>query len=154
MKNIVAMFVPLFSEMGQWDLGRKVLLGAAATIALVVLASRKLTTLQWYCLGIIVLNAAIHFQIFRFRTLYVAQIAFCVFLGSSRVVEPGTRRQLTIATASVVLLLSLVSVDNYILANYVSRNAELYDRKLETTMKAYPGRIDPEIAQRVLSYYK
>jgi hypothetical protein len=77
-----------------------------------------------------------------------------VFLGSSRVVEPGTRRQLTIATASVVLLLSLVSVDNYILANYVSRNAELYDRKLETTMKAYPGRIDPEIAQRVLSYYK
>jgi hypothetical protein len=153
-KNILAMFVPLFSEMGQWDFGKKALLGTAGTMALVVLSSKKLTTLQWYCLWIIVLNAAIHFQIFRFRTLYVAQIAFCVFLGASRVGGPEARRQMTIAMASVVLFLSLISVDNYVLANYVSRNAELYDRKLETTMKMYPGRIDPDIAQRVLNYYK
>lgn len=161
-KNILAVFVPVFSEMGQWDLGKRVLLGAAATAALAGLASRKMTALQWYCLAIIVLNAAVHFQIFRFRTLYVPQLAFCVFLGASRVFEPGEgdgdggagRRYLTLALASCLALGSLVSVDKYVLANYVSRNAELYDRKLETTMKAYPGRIDPAIAARVMEFYQ
>ena len=137
MKNIIAIFVPMFSEMGQWDFGRKTLIGAIATIALVVLSSKRLTTLQWYCLGIIVLNAAIHFQIFRYRTLYLAQIAFCLFLSASRVLEPRTRRQMTIAMASVLLLVSLISVDDYIFGNYLWRTSELYDRKLEVTMKTY-----------------
>ena len=153
-KNIFAVFVPLFSEMGKWDFGRKTLIGAIATIALVILSSKRLTTLQWYCLGIIVLNAALHFQIFRYRTLYLAQIAFCLFLSASRVLEAGTRRQFAIAMASVLLLVSLVSVDDYIFGNYLWRTSELYDRKLEITMKTYPGRIDPEMAKRVLDYYK
>lgn len=153
-KNILAMFLPLFGEMGQWDLGKRVLLGAAATAALTVLASRKVTTLQWYCLAIIVLNAAVHFQIFRFRTLYVPEIAFCVFLGASPAFQAGARRPFALATTLVLVLLSLVSADNYILANYLSRNAELYDRKLETSVKAYPGRIDPDVVARVLRYYQ
>ena len=153
-KNILAVFVPLFSEMGKWDFGRKTLIGAIATVALVILSSKRLTTLQWYCLGIIVLNAALHFQIFRYRTLYLAQIAFCLFLSSSRVLKAQTRRQMAIAMASVLLLVSLVSVDDYIFGNYLWRTSELYDGKLEITMKTYPGRIDPEMAKRVLDYYK
>ena len=112
LKNTVAVFVPIFGEMGQFDLGRRALVGAIATIVLVVLASRRITTLQKYCLGIILLNAAIHFQIFRFRSLYLAQIAFCLFIGASSVLDPGTRRRMTIAMASVLLLVSLVRVDD------------------------------------------
>jgi hypothetical protein len=153
-KNIVAIAVPIFGEEGQFDLGGRFLICAIATIVLIVLSGKRLTTLRMYCLAIIVINAAIHFEIFRYRSLYLAQIAFCLFLGAGRALETEARRQVTIALASVLLLIGLLNVDEYILRNYLWRMSELHDRKLEVIMQAYPGRIDPAIASRVLQHYQ
>ena len=154
-KNVIAVILPVFSELGQLDLGMKVLVAAIATITLVVISSKKLTILQIYCLGIIILNAAIHYQIYRHRALYITQIAFCLFVAAGPVIEARTRRWVTFAIASVVLLLvSLVQVDSYIQAQYVWRYKELQIRSLEEALKVYPGRIDPEVARRVLQRYQ
>ena len=154
-KSVLAVIVPVFSELGQLDLGMKVLVAAIATITLVAISIKKLTFLQMYCLGIIILNAAIHYQIYRHRALYITQIAFCLFVAAGPVIEAGTRRWATFAIASVVLLLvSLVQVDSYIQAQYVWRYKELQIRSLEEALKVYPGRIDPEVARRVLQRYQ
>jgi len=154
LKNLIAPFVPLFGVLGQLDFGRKALIVIIATIALVVLSIKRPTILQMYCLVIIVLNAVLHFQIFRERSLYLAQIAFCLFVASGTVVETGTRRWVTIGLASTLLLVNILQVDHYIQGSYLWRDAEMNVRKLQTSLNTYPGRIDPEIAKRVLEYYK
>ncbi len=154
LKNVAAIFVPVFGELGQLELGKRALIGAIATIVLVALATKGPTNLQMYCIGIIVLNAAVHFQIYRYRSLYLAQIAFCLFLAAGPVVEAGKRRSAAIAIATVLLMVSLVQVDDYIQDQYYWRRTELQMRKLEISLKRYPGRIDPKIAKLVLEYYQ
>lgn len=154
LKNVVAIFVPVFGELGQLELGKRTLIGAIATIVLVALTTQKPTILQMYCIGIIVLNAAVHFQIYRYRSLYLAQIAFCLFLAAGPVVEAGRRRSAAMAIAAALLMVSLVQVDDYIQEQYYWRRTELQMRRLEISIKTYPGRIDPKIAKLVLEYYQ
>jgi hypothetical protein len=163
LKNIVELFLPVFTDGGgfsfKFDSARIaliVLLGALAMACLVALTTKaKLTALQIDCLCAVILNAAIHNAIFRYRDLYTAQIAVSVLVACSAALSEPRRRRIAFAAAFVVLLVSVTRVENFIQANYVARYIELNRYSLARDLQSFHGkRVDRHIAQQLVDGYR
>jgi hypothetical protein len=107
-KNALATFIPIFGNIGEITLSPFPVLAIASlilTMAAVILSiDSRISELQLYAIAIILLNAVIHYMIFRYRTLYIAQIGFCIFLGASRCQQTHARRPLIIRASAMLLL--------------------------------------------------
>jgi hypothetical protein len=163
-KNIVEPLLPIYNEGGgfafrfdSFGAAIGVGIGALATVLLVAPAMRaRLTSLQVDCLCVIVFNAAIHNAIFRYRDLYIAQIAVCVFIACNPLLLGGSRRRaIALATACVLLLVSVVRVSNYVMAQYLWRYNELNHHGLALTLNTFHGkRVDRKLAQLIVKKYR
>lgn len=159
-KNLFESFLPALNNEGGFRStslaeGLCVALGVLGAGALILLVWKgKLSKLQLECLWIVALNALLHNEVFRYRVLYVAQIAVCLLIASSRNLLDEKRKTLAIGAAALMLLASVVRVDNYVQHEYLVRYQELHRYHLDNVMRSYPGkRIDPEIAREVLAKY-
>lgn len=162
-KNIVEPFLPIFNEGGGFSFrfdatqeAIRVAFGALATVALLVATfSRKRRPLQIDCLWVILFNAGIHNAIFRYRDLYVAQIAMCLFIACSPILDEPRRRVVALAAACLLLIVSAIRVDNYVQSNYLARYNDLNGHNLERVLQTYHGRrVDPKLAQQILERYR
>ena len=162
-KNIVEPFLPLFNEAGgfsfKFDPKATALGVALGALAMVVLTSltvrKKLTPLQVDCLWVVLLNAIIHNAIFRYRDLYIAQIAICLLIACSPRLNEPRRRALALAAAFLLLMVSVVRVDNTLRTQWMSRYIEFNDHNLADTLQSFHGRrVDPKLAQQILERYR
>jgi hypothetical protein len=162
-KNIVEVFLPIFNEGGgftfRFDTVRVALgieLGALAMVVLLALTIRtKLTPLQIDCLWIVLFNAGIHNAIFRYRDLYSAQIAMCAFIACSPLLDEPRRKAIALAAACLLLIVSVIRVDNYVQGNYIWRYNELNGHNLVEVLGTFHGRrVDPNLAQQLLDAYR
>jgi hypothetical protein len=152
-KSALAVVAPLVTSEGRLITGQRLLIvlpHAAATAALVAMSTRRpLTRLQRDALLIVVLNALVHGAVFRYRTLYLAQLAACVYVAAAAGDEPGRRRRN--AVAALALLLSVVRVDAIVSAEQLARR-----RAVETRSGPLDGsdsRIDPAVVDEVIRLY-
>lgn len=159
-KNLFESFLPALDNEGGFRASSSseaicVALGVlGAGLLLSLIWKGKLSRIQQECLWIIVFNALLHNEVFRYRVLYVAQIAVCLLLASSRNLLDESRKTLAVAAGGLLLLASVVRVDNYVQHEYLVRYQELHRYQLQNVMHSYPGkRIDPEIAREVLAKY-
>lgn len=160
LKNMLESFLPILNDEGGFRMTSHsealcTVLGVVAMGCLVLLtAQRKLRVVQIECLWIVLFNALLHNEVFRYRVLYTAQIAVCVFLASSPLLKDARRKALAATAASLLLLASTVRVDNFVQSEYLTRYNEMHQYKLEHVMHSYPGkRIDPALAQQLVEKY-
>jgi hypothetical protein len=160
-KNFLESFLPALNDEGGFHVlskseGLCVALGVLAMGCLVALTMKgKLRTIQVECLWIILFNACLHNEVFRYRVLYTAQIAICVFIACSPRLNDSRTKALAVGAASVLLLASTVRVDNYVQNEYMIRYKEMQLYHLEHVMKSFPGkRIDPQLARQLVWSYQ
>jgi hypothetical protein len=162
-KNIVELFLPIFTEGGGFTfrfdtvgVALGVGLGALAMVVLLALTIRtKLTPLQIDCLWIVLFNAGIHNAIFRYRDLYAGQIAMCVLIACSPLLNEPRRRAIALAAACLLLIVSVVRVDNYVRSQYIWRYNDLNRHNLAGVLQTFHGRrVDPKLAQKILEKYR
>lgn len=163
LKNVLQVVLPIFTEAGGFtflfDPTRVVLLvilGAAAMFFLVVSAFRsKLTPIQVDCLWAVLFNAVIHNEIFRYRDLYTAQIAICIFIACSATLAREQRRKAALAAAGVLLAVSIVRVDDFIQDMYLRRYVELNTYKLDRLLQSHDGpNLDRQLAHQIVEKYQ
>lgn len=109
-KNMAAVFFPVFSGTGALLRDRSAIFLLPAIIlspALFLTAfTKKLSKIQIFSLVIILLNGILHFALFRYRVLYLAQMAFCLFLISSPLFSSkGNEKRIRIFEMVTVVLL-------------------------------------------------
>ena len=163
LKNVFEMILPVFTEYGGFtflfDSARVailVMLGATAMFYLVASALRsKLTPLQVDCMWAVFFNAVIHHSIYRYRDLYSAQIAICIFIACSPLLREQRRKAIALAAAGVVLAVSIVRVDDFIQDMYLQRYTELNVYKFERLLKTHDGpRLDRQLVQQIVENYR
>jgi hypothetical protein len=161
LKNLMAPWLPIFGGAGQLMSTEKLFENMFVwlpTILLVLLSTNKrfeLSPLQKYSLWIIVLNSLVHFDVFRYRVLYVPQIAVCLFIGASPMLMSKPDRRVAVKILATILLFSgAMWVKTTIDSTYQLRYEELNIRNLATISTKYSGRIDQEIIHRVLERYR
>jgi hypothetical protein len=163
LKDTFAVFIPIVDPMGRVISKRELVLSVAwwlPTLALTgaVLRSR-LTKVQWFALAIIVLNAGLHLQVFRYRVLYVAQLAFCLFVAASRLwIEDEeerdkwlTKRRFAEVCCALIAIKSVSMVNHDVQANWNLRHDELVIHRLADITRKYP--IAPAIVEETLTRY-
>jgi hypothetical protein len=130
--------------------------GVLGTVSLLALSIKgKLTPLQITCLWIILINAAIHSTIFRYRVLYTAQIAICLFFACAPALSDIRRKRAAIAAVFVLLIINTVRVDNYVQQEYLARYNDLNRDKLAIVLHTFAGkRVDPELARQLVQKYR
>jgi hypothetical protein len=155
-KNVVEVFIPIYNNEGGFLISMGVGLSILAMVTLVALATKgKLTSLQRDCLWIILLNAGIHTTIFRYRILYTAQIAICLFVACGPSLHNFRRRTAAAVAASVLLIVNTVRVDNYVQSEYLSRYNDLNHHNLAIVLNTFAGRkTDPKLAQQIVEKYR
>lgn len=162
LKNVLQPILPIFTEYGGFTflfdparVALLVLLAGAAMFYLVASAFRsKLTPLQVDCIWAVLFNALIHNEIYRYRDLYSAQIAICVFIACSPLLREQRRRAFALAAAGVLLAVSIVRVDDFIQDMYLRRYVELNTYKFARLLKTHDGpRVDRQLAQQIVEKY-
>ena len=107
-KNILAVFLPILDGQGKISMiGTKLnsVVVIPCTLGLFLLSlGKKLTSFQRLSLVIIVLNGLIHFQLFRYRTLYIPALAFLIFIAASEIIREGKNEQRHFAVLVLALL--------------------------------------------------
>lgn len=163
LKNNLQVILPIFTEYGGFTflfdparVAALVILGALAMLYLVVSAFRsKLTPLQVDCLWAVFCNAVIHNEIFRYRDLYCAQIAICIFIACSPLLLEQRRRAMVLAAAAVLLAISIVRVEDFTEDMSLRRYQELNTYHFERVLASHDGpRVDRQLVQQIIEKYK
>jgi hypothetical protein len=160
-KSVLEVFLPVFNNEGGFHVtskatGLAIGLGVLAMVCLLALTMRReLMWLQIDCLWIILFNAAIHFEVFKFRVLYTAQIAICLFIACSPLLHDVRRKTAAVAAACLLLVVSTVRVDQYVQSEYLTRYNELNRYNLANVMQSYAGKtVKPEIFKQIIEKYQ
>ncbi|MCX6995976.1 MAG: hypothetical protein NTV49_02565 [Kiritimatiellaeota bacterium] len=158
LKNAAAPILPVFSPAGALNLGLPLLLTApvwCGTLLLCALsAQRKISRPQQCAVAILVLNALVHYALFRFRTQYLSEIAVCLFVaGAYQLSSDFRRRTAAKVLAAVVLMGNLWSVTRSVDDAFVAQDDELNRYRLTRVMSLYAPRISQDIAQQVSEKY-
>lgn len=159
-KNLLAPVFPIFLGSGGLLTRWNFLLATPIFIPTVLLAglaaSRQPTRIQIMAITAILANAIVHYALFRYRLLYLSQIAFCLFVGSSPLLryDEGSAGKVAAAKmlAMVLLLFSALWI-SYALHNYtVGRTLALSD--LAARLGQMPSQMEKHIVETVLEMYK
>jgi hypothetical protein len=158
-KNSLAIFLPLFDGQGKLSmigtLSNSVILIVTTLILSILAFSRKLTLFQKIGLIIILLNAIIHFQVFRYRTLYLGQVGFVIFLAASPLFSESRSVRSAVAAMAAALLLfwSMNIIGENLTYQYLNRLDLLRTPTFEKDILASSSRIDPQIISQIISKY-
>jgi hypothetical protein len=163
LKNCAAVFLPIFNWGGGIQAPRDLLWGLLywlPTLLLALAATRRsLTPIQRLALMVIVANALVHAQVFRYRIHYLSELAFCLFIAASPLMEPAKswmtrfgRIRLLVGCAGLALLANTWQVNQYVHRTWIDKFEELTERHLSTITAKYPT-ISPDIVNQVLRLY-
>ncbi len=166
LKNIITPFFPILTGNGSvvirtWEFVIYFPILLATAILSVISLTQKLNKIQILALIIIFLNALLHFSLFRYRVLYLAQIGFCLFLSSSPKLLLNKKNKWNITVFRVVIYILLIYsvlwiswwlsthlVQRYTIhMNYIENLLQLSPTSMDTT-------IDKKTILRVLEFYK
>ncbi len=159
-KNILAVFLPIFDGQGKLSvIGTKMnsLVVIACTLLLFLLGlGKKLSRFQRVSLVIIVLNGLIHFQLFRYRTLYIPQMAFVIFVAASDKLreEAGARRALLFLAAALLVFWNMKMIGENLDLEMFDRMAQIREATFEQDILATSNRIDPGIVKEIILKYR
>lgn len=159
-KNGLAVFIPLFDGQGKLSLigspANSIILVSTTVILGVISFSKRLTRYQIIGLMIVAINACLHFQIFRYRTLYLAQIGFSIFLATaSRFSNTDSSwRATALLLAGVLTLWSVHIIGEDITYLYLDRYNLLQQPGFEQQILETSNRIDPQIVHRIIEKYR
>ena len=81
--------------------------------------------------------AVIHNAILRYRDLYIAQIAICALIAGSPLLQEFPRRTVGLAALSLLLLVTLIRVGNYVQRNYLARYNNLIGHYLGRVLPTF-----------------
>ena len=159
-KNFAAVFLPVFDGRGKLSLigtlGNSVILVGTTMILAILGFSKKINRYQVIGLVIILFNAVLHFQVFRYRTLYLAQLGFSIFLAASdRFSEGGFIWKVTAFIVAVVLVLwSIHIIGEDITYIYLDRYNLLHQPDFKQMILSSSSRIDAQVVQRIIEKYR
>jgi hypothetical protein len=162
-KNCAAVFLPIFNWGGGIQAPRDLLWGLPSWLPILLLTmaatQRPLTAIQRLALIVIVANALVHAQVFRYRIHYLSEFAFCLFVVASPLMEPAKswmtpigRNRLLLGCAGLALLANTWQVNNYVHRTWIDKFEELTEHHLSTITAKYPT-ISTDIVNQVLILY-
>ena len=158
-KNIVSLILPAFDSYGKILKLRELITGIPyiAMTAILFLASigRKLTRIQKYALILLLLNACVHFALFQFRYLYIAEIAFCIFVMSVELPQIRAKRLLVVACLGGLLLSNAFTLNYQMLLTQLDRRAQLEALATGSGKQALveSGVVDANLLDRIIARY-
>lgn len=162
-KNLLTTFFPIFGIEGEIETGfvnslisllfrTPIILFTIGVFTLAV--RRKLSLLQKYALAIIFLNSVIHYSVFRYRTQYLSQMAFCLFVAASPALMKNPNRKIAIKiTAILLLVFSIIWINLQCTSYLVNRYRRLNIYDLDTIIEN-TTRIDEKIIKQLKDKYK
>ena len=159
-KNILAVFLPIFDGQGQLSLiGTKMnsLVVAGCTLLIFLLSfGRKLTRFQRISLVIILLNGLIHLQLFRYRTLYIPQMAFVIFAAASDNLkeEAKARKAVIFLAATLLVFWNMKMIGENLDLEMFERMAQIRLPNFEQDILATSNRIDADIVKQIIAKYR
>lgn len=160
-KNILAIFLPIFDGQGKISLiGTKLnsLILVVSTAGLFILTlGKKLTRFQRISLVTILLNAVIHMQLFRYRTLYIPALAFLVFVAASKMVGKGEkdfRQFVLIALAVLFVLWNIHMIGENLDFELMDRLTLIRQASFEEDILATSNVIDADIVREIIAKYR
>jgi hypothetical protein len=117
-KNVIGIVLPLIGEDGELPTLHKFMVQTPlwlSTLLLFALAGRRpWSRAQQLAMVVIVLNAVIHASLFRYRMLYIPQLALMAFVASSPSLSSPRRRTIAIALASMLLVFNTYRTQQYL----------------------------------------
>lgn len=157
-RSLIAPLLPVIGDEGGLLPKHDLVLAAPLWLStgLLVAASvdRRPSRGQWCALLLLAANALVHCTIFRYRTLYLAQVAVALFVATSPALRRHPRRRtFAKATATVALVCGLWSTTRALAREREVRHELLHRDRLAPVVARYPGRIDGKIVQEVLERY-
>ena len=159
-KNILAVFLPIFDGQGKLSMiGTKMnsLVVVSCTLLIFVLSwGKKLTRFQRISLVIILLNGLIHFQLFRYRTLYIPQMALVIFAAASDQIneKASVRRALLFLAAALLVFWNMKMIGENLDLEMFERMAKIREANFEQDILATSNRIDPNIVKQIILKYR
>jgi 4-amino-4-deoxy-L-arabinose transferase-like glycosyltransferase len=159
-KNILAVFLPIFDGQGKLSLiGTKMnsLVVAGCTLLIFLLSlGKKLTRFQRVSLVIILLNGLIHLQLFRYRVLYIPQMAFVIFAAASDQLkeESKARRAILILAAALLLFWNMKMIGENLDLEMFDRMARVRETTFKQDILATSNRIDSDIVMQIIHKYR
>ncbi len=159
-KNILAIFLPIFDGQGKLSLiGTKMnsLIVVGCTVLLWALAAgRRLTRFQKIGLVIILVNGLIHFQLFRYRTLYLAMLGFLIFVAASDNLKnrQSARIAAVFLVAAVFVAWNMHMLGENLDFELIDRITKIRTATFEQDILASSNRIDPGIVREIISKYR
>jgi hypothetical protein len=118
--------------------------------------SKKINRYQVIGLVIILINAILHFQVFRYRTLYLAQLGFSIFLAASGRFSEGyfSWKVVAFSIAVVLVLWSVHIIGENMTYIYLDRYNLLHQPDFEQMILSSSNRIDAQVVQRIIGKYR
>ena len=161
-KNFICVFFPIINPVGRVNTPKDLIADLFWWLPTLVLAvsvtRRPLAKLQWLALAVILLNALLHVQVFRYRVEYISELAFCLYIGASLIWRSdvgkdhaNSRQRVAAACCGIIAVVSISQVNHYIHSNWVERQDELTKRHLTTITQNYP--ISDRIVHQVFGRY-
>jgi hypothetical protein len=159
-KNILAVFLPVFDGQGKLSLigtrmNSLVVVGCTLLLTLLVIG-KKPTKFQRISLVLILLNGLAHVQLFRYRTLYIAQLAFLIFIAASTALQ-GDKRLRKVAIfilGTIFVMWNMHMIGENLDFELTSRAAEISQASFEEDILATSNSIDPEIVREIIAKYR
>lgn len=157
-RSLIAPPLPVFGDEGGLLPVRDLVLTAPLWLGTALLVgvsvARRPSRGQVCALLLLVANALVHLTIFRYRTLYLAQVAVALFVAASPALRLDPRRRtFAKALAAVVVAFGLGTTVGSLAREREVRNELLHRDRLAPAVARYPDRIDGRIVQEVLERY-
>jgi hypothetical protein len=159
-KNFLAIFLPVFDSLGKITrLGTlsNTVITLGSTVLLTILALRKEPTrFQMMALLIMLLNSAIHYQVFRYRALYLSQIAFSIFLAISisQFDRSSLKKALALAISILFIFWNMWVIGENLTFSFIAKQKEINRDDFVSSMMATSQRMDQGILEEVVRKYR
>jgi len=159
-KNVLAIFLPVFNGQGKFSLigtlSNSIVLTGATMTLFVASIPKKFSAFQKIALLIIILNALLHMPVFRYRTLYLAEIGLSIILATSPAFGENQPLRRAVAFAALVILLiwSIHIIGEDLTYIYLARMDAIREPGFEQRILAASSRIDPGIVNQIIAKYR
>ncbi len=124
----------------------------------VTYARRKNGAFGKAALIIVIVNAIIHFQLFRYRALYIGFETIMLFIGASYANSSWVKQKASLLLISFLLVLSVGSnvyyVQDHLLNQSFKRSREMNRYELTNVIAERGSQLSPDILHQVLDQYK
>jgi hypothetical protein len=153
-KALSAVFLPLYSrDPGLEGLLKRMVLVIPTALLWLPFIFRRPTRVQQWCLLVIFMNAVVHAYDFRYRFIYLAQLAVCLFVATAPLMKESFRiRRFVLTVATLVVMYNMYWAAGHI-RNERKGRAELVANNLSNFNHLEdPSTVDPAVRAAILRY--